>query len=426
MKKKSVRSFYYLLLTVLAAVIIVISFSIKADEEYNASLNDIGNGIFNPTEWKCKIIEATVNKIDDLELPDIFKDVITSGIENIEIETDDEELDELIETTKDILIENSDDIEETLSDLFGLFETEESREQIDDILKNIPEVESAVEDLLTDEDDPTFKETLNITIAKFLNTFLDTKRASNNYNLDCSERNIPDRETELRNQVLLGLVIFFFILILFYTIYSQKYYPDTFENYKIRFIEDTIFAAIIALIIGVVTPMMKIDARIINFTIHFINEPITFDNQVIFFRTKSILEVVMILLTNNPFVAIMILSFSVLFPLIKLLSSLSVLYSKMLRKNKSLNWIIQNIGKWSMADVFVVAIFLATLGYDGIISDQIQSLTQIENANAIVNTDASTLQLGFYFFLFYCILSIISSKMIKEVYSESDENTVSE
>jgi len=59
---------------------------------------------------------------------------------------------------------------------------------------------------------------------------------------------------------------------------------------------------------------------------------------------------------------------------------------------------VGRIGKWSMADVFVVATFLSYLSFS--------------NMNTGIDTEANTL-VGLYFFLAYCILSITSSHIIE-------------
>jgi len=59
---------------------------------------------------------------------------------------------------------------------------------------------------------------------------------------------------------------------------------------------------------------------------------------------------------------------------------------------------VGRIGKWSMADVFVVATFLSYLSFS--------------NMNSGIDTEAKTL-VGLYFFLAYCILSIASSPIIE-------------
>ena len=72
-------------------------------------------------------------------------------------------------------------------------------------------------------------------------------------------------------------------------------------------------------------------------------------------------------------------------------------------------------GKWSMADVFVVAIFMAFIGFKGIIDSQLGQLEQGNRAIEVITTHEGTaLQVGFMLFMGYCLLSLALSTMFEE------------
>lgn len=111
-------------------------------------------------------------------------------------------------------------------------------------------------------------------------------------------------------------------------------------------------------------------------------------------QTQSILQTVDTLYqTNNEFVAILIFLFSVIVPLTKGVIILAVLLVKNFAFKAKLYRFVFIIGKWSMADVFVVGVFMAFLST--------QSNSSIE-----VN-----LLEGFNYFAFYCILSLLGIQM---------------
>ncbi len=127
-----------------------------------------------------------------------------------------------------------------------------------------------------------------------------------------------------------------------------------------------------------------------------------------FHQSKSILDLIDILFTSKNYtVGIAILFFSVIFPLLKLLFSSLFLLSKKARQRKLLVNVISYIGKFSMADVFVVATILAYLAF--------------ENMNPGVTVDAKTL-VGLHLFLVYCMLSIIVFFVIKKLQKEDQKN----
>lgn len=120
-----------------------------------------------------------------------------------------------------------------------------------------------------------------------------------------------------------------------------------------------------------------------------------------FSKTNSILNTAAELYNSNHVtVAVLILFFSVGVPLLKalLLVAAHLPLSAILKRR--LLWVSLIASKWSMADVFVVAIFVAYLAANG-----------IEENRALVDFK-SDLGQGFYYFFAYCILSIIATQLI--------------
>jgi hypothetical protein len=120
-----------------------------------------------------------------------------------------------------------------------------------------------------------------------------------------------------------------------------------------------------------------------------------------FNKTRSILGTAEELyLNHHVFVAILIIVFSVVVPLVKALLLLSLLLPLRKAIKSVLLTISDVLSKWSMADVFVIAIFIAFLASNG-----------IRENSGLVNFDAS-LGRGFWFFLAYCLISILGTQLI--------------
>jgi len=132
------------------------------------------------------------------------------------------------------------------------------------------------------------------------------------------------------------------------------------------------------LIIGLLLPMIEIDARIANMSFNLLGELVSFQDQVLYYKSKSILEVVRLMVTQGRIdlicVGILVLTFSILFPVAKSISSILYVYSRKLKSNKFVKFMVFKTGKWSMADVMVVAIFMAYIGFAGIITEQLKQL----------------------------------------------------
>lgn len=113
-------------------------------------------------------------------------------------------------------------------------------------------------------------------------------------------------------------------------------------------------------------------------------------------RTQSVVSGIELLYENdNAFVASMILIFSVVVPILKAVLLVLVLGFRQWKYRLNVYNFVALIGKWSMADVFVVATFLAYLGTS---SD--------EGINSQVME-------GLYYFTAYCIISLLAIQVIK-------------
>jgi hypothetical protein len=128
---------------------------------------------------------------------------------------------------------------------------------------------------------------------------------------------------------------------------------------------------------------------------------------VVYEQTRSILGSVRRLYeVGSPVPATLILLFSVIVPLGKAaLVAWSVFVANAAVRHRTLTF-VETIAKWSMADVFVVAIFIAYLAAQA-------SATPTQGANAAPALIAFTAHFGagFYWFAAYCIFSLASQQI---------------
>lgn len=112
-------------------------------------------------------------------------------------------------------------------------------------------------------------------------------------------------------------------------------------------------------------------------------------------------------------VAILIFLFSIAIPLIKTTIITIVYFIKDRLKAQRLASFVTVIGKWSMADVFVVAIFLAVLSTnhaENASHEQI-ALFGLKLNLMISSSTLSNIGVGFYYFTGYCLLSLLGSQI---------------
>lgn len=118
-------------------------------------------------------------------------------------------------------------------------------------------------------------------------------------------------------------------------------------------------------------------------------------------------------LGDRLLVAIALFIFSVAIPVIKatLVCVAYFIHNTILAK-KILN-VINAIGKWSMADVFVIAVFLAVLStnHAETINYQQLNIFSFQINLALSSETLSNVGNGFYYFFGYCILSLLASQI---------------
>lgn len=189
----------------------------------------------------------------------------------------------------------------------------------------------------------------------------------------------------------------------------------------------SILLSISVLVLAVSTSMIEIDARLNKVDFVLLGQHIQFNDQILFFRSKSILEVVEILMKTKKFdsilVGVLILAFSVLFPTAKMIATEIYLFSSGKIKNNALiKWLTFKSGKWSMADVMVVAIFMAYVGFNGILDNQMGALNIQDDSLTSIATNQTALRPGFILFLTFVLFSLFLSALLKWVVSSKPDN----
>ncbi|WP_350978292.1 paraquat-inducible protein A [Shewanella sp. AC34-MNA-CIBAN-0136] len=137
------------------------------------------------------------------------------------------------------------------------------------------------------------------------------------------------------------------------------------------------------------------------------------DGEVEVFRnSRSIIDTISALYQSHHFVVAMLVGlFSIVIPAVKLITMLILLLPVPPLIKQRLSKMISGIGKWSMADVFVVAIIVTYMAGNASagMGDMLKTQSQFE--------------IGFYYFLGYCIFSIASQMMVDMTQMQKSQNT---
>jgi len=182
----------------------------------------------------------------------------------------------------------------------------------------------------------------------------------------------------------------------------------------------SIISALILLAVGLTTTMIQIDARISSMDFYILGQNVMFKNQVLFFQSKSIVDVVHILINtgkiDSMIVGVLILIFSILFPLTKLVSTgIYMLDKRKWAKNKIIHYFAFDSGKWSMADVLVIAILMTFIGFNGIVNSTLSDLNMNNGTITSITTNNTSMQPGYIIFIGFVLYSFTLSFILKNI-----------
>ncbi|MBC7712329.1 MAG: paraquat-inducible protein A [Rhizobacter sp.] len=372
-----------------------------------AELNHIRYGLLSIDNWKEKMQTIVTDEIDNLD--------ITKDNEKDLKKTVEKQLIVLIDKIN-LQIKKSNKgsfkgaIKQSFVDLFI---------SMDDIKKGVPMYADAmIKEMKKPQTQGKVKDMLKDKLNEYINQTFDQQDMSqvNRILLKTSALDIEDARTKIATEIAHryhrisqeAMAIISLAIILFMIPSLDN------ENLPAPQYLAMVAALVVLLICGVTTPMIDMEAKISQMTFTLLDHPVTFENQVLYFQSKSVLDVFWIMITHHSiqmkFVGILMVTFSIVFPVCKLLSSAAYYYNfRNLKTNKWIQFFVLHSGKWSMADVLVVAIFMAFIGFNGIISSQFGKLGTTSKELVVLTTNGTSLQPGFYVFLTYAILALILS-----------------
>lgn len=372
-------------------------------------LSMVKYGIFSVDEWKKILANIIGKKVEELNFSGENKAAMRKQISGFLYKVIDEYEQRYYE-------QNS----RSISGIFKNFATS-SLGAFKDIRKNVPYFTEEIMNFLTN---PQNKKAIRSYIISKLNDYTDKTFSRIDYT--SHDAILTKYGFESREEAIEGLSL------------KQDQLADSAVPYKVAVLaiaiaiivwifiakrfskfEYTLLVSIslLLLITGLVLPMIEIDARISRMSFTLLGESVSFNDQVLYYKSKSILEVVWLMFRQSRMdvmvVGVLVLVFSVLFPLMKQLTSIVFVFNEKLRRSKVIQFMVFKTGKWSMADVMVIAIFMSYIGFSGIITEQLHQIENMTSSVEILTTNKSSLLTGFFFFTAFAILSLSISQKIE-------------
>jgi len=400
------------LIIIIASVILcqqIISNSLSNQDNKNdyAELSSVKYGLLSIDEWKRQVTEILAEEIDTLYLSKANERVLRKHIEVL--------LNTLIDKVDKKIREGNEGsaggrVKQSFINTFI---------NLDDIKKGIPEYADAiVQELKKSKTKRQIKTVLNKQLEQYSDQTFDTQDTpqlsrillrTNSKDVEGAKIKLIEEISVKHSLIIKEAALLIMLSVILFALSGFSRQQLTPSQYIFLML-----CLVILLIAGVTTPAIDMEATISQMNFMLIGHPIHFENQVLYFQSKSILDVFWIMITHKDIqmklVGILLITFSIVFPLLKIISSLGYYFNyHKLRENPVIKFFVLKSGKWSMADVMVVAIFMAYIGFNGIITSQLGHLRSTSQEMVILTTNATALQPGYYLFLTYTLLALILS-----------------
>lgn len=387
--------------------IITNSLSNQKNKNDYAELNSVKYGLLSIEEWARQINVILVDEINKMYLSKANERMLRKHVEAV--------LNTLIDKVdQQIRKENSDTAGGRLKQSFiNTFVS------LDDIKKGIPEYANAVmHEMTKSKSKGQIKAMLNKQLEQYSKQIFDTQDRSqlNRILLRTGSSDIETARIKLNEAITAQDALIFkeaMLLIVLCAIPFALFGLSKNPLAPIRYIH-LVLSLTLLLVAGITTPMIDMEAKISQMSFVLLGHSIQFDNQILYFQSKSILDVFWIMITHKDvlmkFVGVLLITFSIVFPLLKLASSLGYYYNyHQARNNPLIKFFVFKSGKWSMADVMVIAIFMAYIGFNGIITSQLGKLSSASQEVVLLTTNGTSLLPGFYLFLTFTLLALFLS-----------------
>lgn len=373
-------------------------------------MNDIKYGLFSVNEWKVKLSEiltAEINRFrlsseDEKNLKPVIEQQIYKMIDSVSLTIKQKNKKTLKGRIKQAFINIFVDLDEIKKNV------PQYASEVIGVMKN-PSVRRNLKNVVQERVDTYFSKIYDQNDLDHFNKIIQSVGAA-----DVAQARAILTESIEKNQkdirLYSGLIIGLSMILALLVFFERKQIP----KWLFILMSANLF---ILLVSGITIPMIDLEAKINNMSFVLLDQPIEFLNQIIYFQTKSVLDVFYVMISHKTIqmkaVGILLVTFSVIFPLSKLVSSIFYFYDiKNGRKNKWVQFFVLKSGKWSMADVMVIAIFMAYIGFNGVLASQFERLQAKAKDITFISTNGTSLQMGFYLFLAYVLLSLFLSHMI--------------
>lgn len=265
-------------------------------------------------------------------------------------------------------------------------------------------------DELVDQTYDSTKVAINAVTGKLYAKYEVTNSASFNQKIEKALADITKQTTQY-TYAILGLAA---LMIVLWILLRKKI------NLHTSLFAMSLLIALVLLGVGVSQSIIEVDARLSSLHILLMGEKISFENQVLFYQSKSILGIAEVLIAqrkpDSVAVGVIILLFVVILPVLRIIArGIHMLCKPFLSENAVTRYLAFDSEKWDMADVMVVGILMTYIGLNGILKSQLTDLNMKTEFMESATVNYSSLQPGYIIFVGYVVFAIFLSHMLKKI-----------
>ncbi|MBC7458201.1 MAG: paraquat-inducible protein A, partial [Bdellovibrionaceae bacterium] len=353
--KTIIYAIVFIVVAALGQQIISLSMNNQAVKQDYSDINNIKYGLFSINQWKEKlseIINAEVSNLDLSENKGQIKPMVEAQLNQL--------IDGVNQKMKD---KNKKSVKGKIKQAFI-----NTFVNVKDIKEGIPQYADEIIKLM---EKPKTKKKLKGMIQDKVNTYFENTFEEQDLSLidaivqRTGAADMEGAKIKLNESIAAAhkhiFILTWIILALGLGIFVTAGFSKSLPSHQYIILVMILFVLLIA---GVTVPMIDLEAKISEMSFVLFDHDVKFLNQVLYFQTKSVLDVFWIMITHPDIqmkiVGILMVVFSVVFPVTKLISSVVYYFNHWkARDNKIIQFFVLKSGKWSMTDVMIIAIFMA-------------------------------------------------------------------
>ena len=178
--------------------------------------------------------------------------------------------------------------------------------------------------------------------------------------------------------------------------------------------------ALVLLVVGITSSIIQVDAQLQSFSLVLAGNNLSFNNQDLFFQSKSIVEIIQTLVRQSKpdtiVVGVLMLLFIIILPVVRIIcKGIHILGNKALAENKVVLYFAFDAAKWDMADVMVVGTLMTYIGLNGILRNELGEIEFHTNNLNTTTGNYTSLQPGYFIFVGYVTFAIILAAILNRI-----------